>query len=51
MEKQKKNTAFYWILFLISTAAFIWAIPAKFEYITLILPFVCTSFVKALDII
>jgi hypothetical protein len=41
----------YWILFLASTAAFIFAIAAHFEYLTLILPFVCTFFVKALDII
>ncbi|HVU54881.1 MAG TPA: hypothetical protein VHD83_07490 [Puia sp.] len=50
MEKQKKNTGLYWVLFLISTAAFIYAIEARFEYLTLILPFVCTFFVKALDI-
>ena|GEM_PF-465416 len=50
MEKQKKNTGLYWILFLISTAAFIFAIGAHFEYLTLILPFVCTFFVKAMDI-
>jgi hypothetical protein len=41
----------YWILFLASTAAFILAIVTHFEYLTLILPFVCTFFVKALDII
>jgi len=41
----------YWILFLASTAAFILAIVTRFEYLTLILPFVCTFFVKALDII
>jgi hypothetical protein len=50
MEKQKKNTAVYWVLFLISAGAFAWAIEAKFEYLTLIIPFVCTFFVKALDI-
>jgi len=50
MEQQKKNTGLYWVLFLISTAAFIFAITVKFEYLTLILPFVCTFFVKALDI-
>jgi hypothetical protein len=41
----------YWILFLASTALFIFAIAARFEYLTLILPFVCTFFVKAMDII
>jgi hypothetical protein len=50
MEQQKKNTGLYWVLFLISTAAFLFAIEVKFEYLTLILPFVCTFFVKALDI-
>jgi len=50
MEKQKKNTGLYWILFLISTAVLIYAISARWEYLTLILPFVCTFFVKALDI-
>jgi hypothetical protein len=38
-------------MFLISTAALIWAISSHFEYLTLILPFVGTIFVKALDII
>jgi hypothetical protein len=41
----------YWILFLASAALFIYAIAAHWEYLTLILPFVCTFFVKALDII
>jgi len=50
MEKQKKNTGLYWILFLISTAVLIFAIGARWEYLTLILPFVCTFFVKAMDI-
>lgn len=50
MEQQKKNTAIYWILFLLSTVALIVAINRHFEYLTLILPFFCTFFVKALDI-
>jgi hypothetical protein len=41
----------YWVLFLISTAAFIFAIASHWEYLTMILPFVCTFFVKAMDII
>ena len=41
----------YWILFLASTALFIFAIASHWEYLTLILPFVCTFFVKAMDII
>jgi len=50
MEQQKKNTGAYWLLFFISTAAFIWAVASHFSYLTFILPFVCTSFVKAMDI-
>ncbi|HET6256137.1 MAG TPA: hypothetical protein VFE32_18820 [Puia sp.] len=51
MEQRKKNTGIFWLFFLISAGAFIWAIAAHFEYLTLILPFVGTFFVKALDII
>lgn len=51
MENSKRSTGVYWIIFLLSTAAFIAAIALKWEYVTLILPFVGTSFVKALDII
>jgi hypothetical protein len=47
---QKKNSAAYWLLFFVSTAAFIAAWASHFEYLTLILPFVATSFVKAMDI-
>jgi hypothetical protein len=50
MEPQKKYTGFYWLLFFVSTAALALAIKEHFSYLTLILPFVCTSFVKALDI-
>jgi hypothetical protein len=47
---QKKNTAAYWLLFFVSTAAFALAWATHFSYLTLILPFVATSFVKAMDI-
>jgi hypothetical protein len=47
---QKKNTTAYWLMFFVSTAAFIWAVASHFEYLTLLLPFVATSFVKAMDI-
>jgi hypothetical protein len=50
MEQQKKNTGLYWLLFFASAAALVVAIASHFEYLTLILPFLCTSFVKALDI-
>jgi hypothetical protein len=41
----------YWILFLVSVAAFLFAIATRFEYLTMILPFLGTFFVKAMDII
>ncbi|GGA83872.1 hypothetical protein [Puia dinghuensis] len=47
---QKKNTLGYWLLFLVSTVALIAAIASHFSYLTLILPFFATSFVKAMDI-
>jgi hypothetical protein len=51
MEQQKKNSGIFWVMFFISSAVLVWAIGAHFEYLTLILPFVTTFFVKALDII
>jgi hypothetical protein len=41
----------YWLVFLASTAALIAAIYFHWEWLTLILPFQTTSFVKALDIV
>ena len=51
MEKTKKNTGIWWLVFFASSAALGFAIFTQWEYVTLILPFLCTSFVKALDII
>jgi hypothetical protein len=51
MEQEKKNTGMYWLLFFASTAALLFAIFAHWEYLTMIIPFVCLSFVKAMDII
>jgi hypothetical protein len=51
MEQQKKYRGLYWLIFLASTAALVLAINTHWEWLTLILPFVTTSFVKALDII
>ena len=51
MEQQKKYTGLYWLLFFLSTAGFIAAICLHFEYLTFILPFVGTFFVKAMNII
>jgi hypothetical protein len=50
MEQTKKYKGLYWLIFLASTAALIFAIYAHWEWLTLILPFQCTAFVKALDI-
>jgi len=50
MEQQKKNTGAFWLMFFVSTGCLIWACAAHFEYLTLIMPFVFTSFVKAMDI-
>jgi hypothetical protein len=41
----------YWLLFFLATAVFIFAVMVRFEYLTLILPFVCTFLVLAMDII
>jgi predicted transposase YbfD/YdcC len=51
MEKKKSNKGIYWLVFIISAAAFAYAIQTHWEWVTLILPFLTTSFVKALDII
>lgn len=51
MEQKRKNTGIFWVLFFISVGAFVWAVASHFEYITMILPFLGTFFVKAMDII
>src|SRR5262249_26255942 len=51
MERQaRKNRGIYWLLFLLSTAAMIFAIYSHWPWLTLILPFVTTFFVLAMDI-
>ena len=50
MEQSKKYKGIYWLLFFASTAALIIACVTHWEWLTLILPFVTTSFVKAMDI-
>lgn len=47
----KRPKGLYMLLFLLSTAALGAAIFYRWEYLTLIIPFVCTYFVLALDII
>jgi hypothetical protein len=50
METKKKNTGLWWVLFFASTAGLIAAIIGHWEWLTLILPFQCTAFVKGMDI-
>lgn len=51
MQTIKKNTRVAWLIFFVSVAAFLLAIFFHFEYLTLILPVMLTSFVLAMDII
>ena len=51
MEQQRKHKGIYWLLFLASTVALVIAIYTHWEWLTLLLPFVTTSFVKAMDIV
>jgi len=50
MEQQKSSTGIWWVIFIASTAGLGFAIYTHWEWLTLILPFVATSFVKALRI-
>ncbi|WP_165917214.1 hypothetical protein [Flaviaesturariibacter aridisoli] len=49
MKRSKRGI--YWLLFFISTAALLAAIFLHWEWLTLIIPFVTTFFVLAMDII
>jgi hypothetical protein len=51
MEVRKKSKGLYWLLFFVSTAALVLAIALHWPWLTLILPFVTTFFVLAMDII
>jgi hypothetical protein len=51
MEVQRKSKGLYWLLFFISAALFIVACFAHWPWLTLLLPFVTTFFVLAMDII
>jgi len=50
MSEGTKNKGLYWLIFFASTAGLIFAIYSHWEWLTLILPFMTTSFVKAMDI-
>ena len=51
MEMQKRNKGLYWILFFISTAVLILTIATHWPWLTLVMPFVFTFFVLAMDIV
>jgi hypothetical protein len=50
MEKTKKSSGLYWILFIISVIAFFGLYSVIGGVSILVLPFNCTFFAKALDI-
>ncbi|MES2882407.1 MAG: hypothetical protein V4676_09685 [Bacteroidota bacterium] len=50
MEVKKSSKGLYWILFLLSCLALTVAIATHWPWLTLILPFVTTFFVLAMDI-
>lgn len=51
MQQKKKYLAIWWLAFLFFSACLGFAIYSHWEWLTLILPFQTTAFVKALDII
>ena len=46
----KRSTSMYWLLFFVSVAAFFLVYAFLPEMLTLTLPFICTFFAKAMDI-
>jgi hypothetical protein len=50
METNTKSTAKYWVLFFLSVGLFAFLIWYKGGLSSLALPFVCTYFAKAMDI-
>ncbi len=51
MEMQKRNKGLYWILFFISVAVLILTVATHWPWLTLVMPFVFTFFVLAMDIV
>lgn len=51
MTDRTANKGLMWVLFFVSTIALVLAIYFHWPWLTLILPFVTTFFVKAMDII
>ena len=50
METTKKSTALYWLLFSLSVISFFLVLEFKGEMVTMTLPFICTFFAKAMNI-
>ncbi len=50
MQQTKNARGIWWLVFFASTAALALAIYTHWEWLTLILPFQTTAFVKAMDI-
>ena len=46
MQTENKRTGLAWIIFFVSSAVFILAVALHWEYLTLWLRIICTSFVK-----
>jgi hypothetical protein len=51
MQKAKKSTGIYWILFLLSIGVFFWTYSVAGGYCSMILPFNVTFFAMALDLL
>ncbi len=50
MEQTKKSTGLYWALFFISVAAFFFVYKIGGGYCSMVLPFNCTFFALAMDL-
>jgi hypothetical protein len=51
MTTKRKHRGIAWLVFFASAAALAFAIISHWEWLTLIIPFVTTSFVWAMDIV
>ena len=51
MEIKKRNKGMYWLLFFLSAALTVFAVASHWPWLTLLLPFVFTFFVLAMDIV
>ncbi|WEK34489.1 MAG: hypothetical protein P0Y53_18535 [Candidatus Pseudobacter hemicellulosilyticus] len=51
MQTSKKYIGLYWLLFFVFLGLFLFSIAVRWEYMTMIIPFFCTFFVLAMDII